>query len=342
MRKLAFLLLSVLLLAPLSACRDRAPVLYRDTSYGYFDTVSILSGYETDEDRFREAAAGVWSIFAHYHRLSDRYQNYEGLNNLKTLNDAAGLLPVKLEDDLLDLLEYAVETYELTLGEVNVAMGNVLALWHDARENAAADPDSAAIPDEGALEAASLHTDITCLVIDRENGTALLSDPLMSLDLGALAKGYATEQAARWLSENGYEHYAINAGGNIRAVGTKPNDENWIFGIEDPSGETAYLAKVPVTLGSLVTSGSYLRYFTVDGVRYHHIIDAETLMPLDTFQSVSVLTENSALADALSTALFNLSETEGLALVESLEGIEAFWVRADGTTFASSGFPTAD
>lgn len=342
MKKAVLFLLCLALLSSLTACRTDTPVLYRDTVYHYFDTVSILSGYETDEGRFKEAAAGVWTIFEHYHRLADRYKTYEGINNLKTLNDAAGLLPVELEDDLLDLLQYGVEMYELTLGEVNIAMGSVLRLWHDARDGAAANPESAAIPEAEKLEAAGLHTDITALLIDREAGTARLSDPLMSLDLGALAKGYATEKAAKWLSENGFHHYAINAGGNIRAVGAKPGGERWVFGVEDPSGETAYLAKVPVTAGSLVTSGSYLRYFTVDGVRYHHIIDAESYMPLDTFLSVSVLTENSALADVLSTALFNLSEEDGVAFVESLEGVEAFWVRADGSTFASSGFPTVD
>jgi thiamine biosynthesis lipoprotein len=174
------------------------------------------------------------------------------------------------------------------------------------------------------------------------NSTVTITDPEMKLDVGAIAKGYAVEMVARALEEKGISGYILNIGGNVRAVGAKADGEPWTVGLENPmeDEDKPYIAYLSLTKEALVTSGSYQRYYVVDGKRYHHIIDPETLMPSEGFTSVSVLCESSAMGDALSTALFCMSLEEGMALVESLEDVEVMWVLTDGTKQASSGFPS--
>ena len=161
----------------------------------------------------------------------------------------------------------------------------------------------------------------------------------MKLDVGAIAKGYAVEMVAQYMEQKGITGYVINVGGNVRTLGGKPDGNGWTVGIENPDPESdEYLAKVQLSGQSLVTSGSYQRYFLVGDRRYHHIIDPTTLMPSDYFTSVSIICNSSALGDALSTALFCLPYEQGAALIESLEGVEAMWLTVDGEKLYSSGF----
>ena len=166
-----------------------------------------------------------------------------------------------------------------------------------------------------------------------------MSDPLLSLDAGALGKGYAARAIGEALSRAGCTDFLINLGGNTVAYGTKPGGEPWRVTVEIPeeAGDTASPILALRDM-ALVTSGTYQRYFTVDDVRYHHVIHPDTGYPADTALSVSVLCADSALADAFSTALLNCPPAEGLAWAETLEGIEAFWILPDGTTQQTSGF----
>ena len=130
----------------------------------------------------------------------------------------------------------------------------------------------------------------------------------------------------------------LNLGGNIRVIGPKYKDTPWNVGVEDPSGKNTPITTVALTNGSLVTSGTYQRYYEVNGQKFHHIIDPSTLNPADRYLSVSVLAENSALADGLSTALFCTDIQSGLALINELSGVEAMWIDADGSITYSAGF----
>ena len=161
----------------------------------------------------------------------------------------------------------------------------------------------------------------------------------MSLDVGALGKGYATERAAEMLISRGVTSYVLNVGGNIRAIGEKVSGQGWVTGITNPdkTSDEAFVCKVVIKNVSLVTSGDYERYYTVNGTRYHHIIDPETNMPSEYFSSVSVFTLDSGLADALSTALFCMSYEEGKALVASIGGVDVIWVTKNGDMLYTEG-----
>ena len=190
------------------------------------------------------------------------------------------------------------------------------------------------------MEEAAKHTNILDIVIDDERNTVLLKDKLMRLDVGAIAKGYATEEIAKKLQSLGVSSYMLNVGGNIRLIGSKANGEKWKVGIQDPdeSATNNSIAILELQDFAIVTSGSYQRYYYVDGVKYHHIIDPKTLMPENKYVSVSVVAKDSALADALSTALFNLSLDDGKALIKDLNDVYVMWIDMDNKIHYSSGF----
>ncbi len=302
---------------------------YKDF-FGHFNAVSTrVSDYSGGSEEDFVAVCGLAEeMLDRYHKLFDIYNTYEGVVNIKALNDKAGEGPVKISSELFDFLEFSKEVYTLTRGEVNIAMGAVLSIWHDCREAGNEHPDEAALPDMALLTAAAEHTDINDLVLDKENMTAALLDPEMSLDVGAIAKGYSVEKIAEAIKNTGRSSYVIDSGGNIRAIGEKPDGSSWKTGIKNPfGGEHIYTTELRDS--AAVTSGNYERYYTVNGARYHHIIDKDTLMPSSYFASVTIIAPDSGLADALSTALFNMSYDEGRALADSLN-IKVVWVTPDG------------
>lgn len=308
-------------------------------NFGYFDTVSYVYTYAGDSDEaFEKNTEEVFEILSYYHQLFDIYHEYSGVTNLRTLNKNAGGDAMKVDPELIDFLLYAKELYTLTGGEMNVMMGSVLRLWHDARTLASEKPAEAYVPDMDKLTAANSLTDISLLEIDVENSTVRIAKSGASIDVGALGKGYATEKAAEHLESLGVTSYVLNIGGNIRIIGAKPDGTGWRTGVTNPRGE-GYATYINIADISCVTSGDYERYYTVNGVRYHHIIDKDTLMPSDYFSSVTVLTKNSGLADALSTALFSMSLEDGQALLASIDAdIQVLWIDKDGTQYTTEGF----
>ena len=300
-----------------------------------FDTVTTMVGYADSQETFTAQAQQIHDELLEYHQLYDIYNDYDGMNNLKTVNDNAGIAPVEVDARILDMLEFSRELYEETGGRVNVAMGGVLSLWHDAREAGIEDPANAYLPDQDALEKAARHADWSNVVIDEEAGTVYLADPDMSLDVGAIAKGYAVERVC----ETAPAGMLISVGGNVRATGPKPDGSPWVVGIENPDGGD-FLHTLYVEDSSVVTSGDYQRYYLVDGQRYHHIIDPDTLYPATRWRSVSILCADSGLADGLSTALFTLSQEDGQKLLDAFDA-EALWMTQDGELLYSPGFQAA-
>ena len=335
------LCLALVLALPLAGCFGKPDKIEpKGKSYfTYFDTVSYVFDYSGDSaERFDDRSAEVSGILEEYHQLLDIYHEYSGINNLCTINRLAGGEPVSVDEKLIRFLSYAKDLYTLTGGEMNVMMGAVLRLWHDCRTAASDDPSVACVPSEQELAEAARHTDISLLEIDSENLTVRITDPLSSIDVGALGKGYATERAADYLFSQEAYGYVLNVGGNIRIIGTKPDGSGWITGIKDPNDPDGNFAlSLLLSDTACVTSGIYERYFTVDGVRYHHIIDKDTLYPADYFSSLTVITADSGLADCLSTALFCMSQEDGQKLIDKIGGVEVLWIYPDGSMAFTEG-----
>ena len=307
--------------------------VYEATFLSLFDTVTVIKGAADSQEEFSEITQSIHDQLQEYHQLFDIYHDYDGINNLKTVNEMAGQTPVEVDKRIIELLLDCKEYYALTGGMVNVAMGSVLKLWHYARNDGIDDPQNAEVPDMDQLLDAARHTDMDAVVIDEEKSTVYISDPDVQLDVGAIAKGWSVQRVV----ETAPKGLLISVGGNVCATGPK-NEEGmpWVIGVQNPS-EDSYLHTLYVDNECVVTSGDYQRYYVVDGKVYHHIIDPDTLLPGTNWRSVSIVCADSGLADALSTALFLLPLEDGMQLAEKCDA-EAMWVDAEGNQYYTPDF----
>ncbi|MBE5801602.1 MAG: FAD:protein FMN transferase [Clostridiales bacterium] len=333
LKRFVILMLCAAMLLP--GCARGEMKRYSASFLGVFDTVTAVVGVSEDMEVFRATAQRISDELTVYHRLYDIYHTYDGMNNLCTVNQMAGVEPVQVDRRIIDLLLFCREMSQATGGLVDVTWGSVLCLWHDARTYSINDPENAYLPDLAALEEAAQHTGFDKIIIDEEASTVYITDPMTRLDVGAVAKGYAVEQVARTLPEG----MMLSVGGNVRVTGHNLlTGEAWTAGVQDPEGtDSDYLHVVKLDGVSIVTSGDYRRYFTVDGTRYGHIIDPDTLYPGTLWRAVCILVPDSGVADALSTALYLLPRQEGQQLLERF-GAEAMWMAPDGEAFYSPGF----
>ena len=341
MKRIIVFVLCVLLCVPaLSSCK-KAPAKYTEYSFDYFDTVTTITGYAASQAEFDRISGDVLARLGEYHKLYTIYHRFQGMENLCTVNELlnGAHRTVTVDRRIIDLLLYAKEMYEKTGGKVNIAMGSVLSIWHDYRTEGSDEPWNAKLPPMEELAEAAKHTDIENILIDEAASTVTLADPKMKLDVGAVAKGWSVQKVA----EKAPSGLLISVGGNVCATGAKdPSGTPWVVGITDPNGGN-YLHTIENTDKSVVTSGDYQRYFVVDGKMYHHIIDPATLMPAEYFSSVTIITEDSGLADALSTALFCMSYEEGKSLVESLDvEVDVIWIDLDYNLTKTEGILLVD
>ena len=333
-RLLCVLLLACVLSGCASGSTQPEQKQYTASFLDVFDTVTSIVGKADGEEAFREKTAGIHDELRKYHQLFDIYNGYDGINNLKTVNDNAGIAPVTVDEAIIALLKDCKAYYELTCGMVNPAMGSVLQLWHVARNDGINDPAHAYLPKEDKLQEAAKYMDFDAVILDEAASTVYIADPNVRLDVGAVAKGWSVQRVA----ENAPAGLLMSVGGNVCATGPKdPSGTPWVVGIQNPDGGDQYLHTLYLTEGSLVTSGDYQRAYVVDGELYHHIIDPGTLYPSTLWRSVTILCEDSGLADALSTALFLLPLEEGQALLDKT-GAFAMWVNRNGEIFYSPGF----
>ena len=348
-RMTAALLAAVLSLGLLVGCKPKKELTrYSTIFYDVFDTVTQVIAYCESEEEFNTQMQALHQDLVAYNQLYDIYNDYDGVTNVKTINENAGKAPVQVDDRILSMLELAQQMYKLTGGKINIAMGSVLGIWHDYREAAEQNASEAdnTLPAQEELEAAAQHCDINDLVIDEDAKTVYLSDPEMSLDVGSVGKGYAVEMVCRAAEARGLTSALVSVGGNLRAIGIKPDGSQWTGGVENPWNASEVYTNTNSIFGSpinmsdlaLVTSGDYQRYFVVDGKRYHHIIDPDTLWPAAYYNGVTVLCPDSGMADCLTTALFCMPLEEGQKLVESLDGVEAMWCTPDKQATTSSGW----
>lgn len=317
----AFLFLAVIF--SLLSCAERREPKSR-TFFGYFDTFITVYDYTGGRKKdFDAMCADVEGEIEKYHKLLDIYNKYEGVVNLAQINESDEELEVSPE--LFEFLSFAVQMHEKTGGEVNIAFGAVLEIWHKYRE------EGERVPSAEILNEANLHTDIKSLSLNAEKMTALRLDEKMKLDAGALGKGYALEAVGEYIREKYGEGYVLDFGGNLKAIGKKKNGDGWTTGIKNPDKSAgAYAYTTTLSDRCISTSGNYERFYTVSGVNYHHIIDKDTLFPQNYYASVSVICKSGALSDALSTAFFNMTKEEIKATKSNFADIEIIIVYENG------------
>lgn len=307
----------------LSACSPKKTLqMFSNTSVSSgFDTyISIKASAFSKEEFDNYFNQGIKS-FEYLNKLFDIYKSYDGINNLKTINDNAGKEPVKVDPIIIDMLLEAKEFYDASNGEFDITLGPVLKIWHNYRSEGIdlmQQGNFGKTPSISELEEANKCVGWNNVEIDKENNTVFLNNECSSLDVGGIAKGYSTEKVAQELQEANVQVGIVDAGGNNRTINSKLDGTPWVVGIQSPTGSADSIIAIKVDGSmSFVTSGDYQRYYIAeDGNTYNHIIDPKTLFPANYYHSVSIITNNSGIADALSTTLFTMDFKKGNQFIE--------------------------
>lgn len=256
---------------------------------------------------------GKKSVYDEISKRISGIDNEFNVNNdnseISNVNKNAKISPVKVSDDFAFVLKTALEAAELSDGDFNPALGKLIKLWGINTENAH-------VPKLPEIAEAKSHCDWKKIIFDEKNQMVFLDDEEMSLDFGAIAKGFAADEIAKICRERNVRRAIIDLGGNVLAFGKKSENENWNVGIKNPDAPESEVSKVvSIEEGSVVTSGNYERYFIQDGKRYHHILDGKTGFPAESgLKSVTVICRKSIVADALSTTFFVAGKEKSLRL----------------------------
>ena len=308
---------------------DAAPAVERrivSTSYGAMGTTVRFTAFTGEPARAR---AAFEAALAEFHRLEDLHSNWRPHSDVSRLNARAGVRPVEVAPETLELLGLAKRMHALTGGKFDVSFGALSDLWrfdHDQDNR---------VPEPAAIAARLPLVDAGRIRLHPDEGTAYLPEAGMAVHLGGIGKGYAVDRAVRILRERGLDSFMVQAGGDLYAAGRR-GDRPWRVGIRDPrGGPSDFFAAAEVEDRTFSTSGDYERFFVKDGVRYHHILDPETGRPARGVRSVTVLAPSAVEADALSTGVFLLGIEAGLAVVEARPGVGAVLVDDDGRVHVS-------
>lgn len=310
--------------SPVSAQPDATPAPEPKSQVGfYFDTVVTMTVYTDDE-----------SLLADVQKECQRYDQLLSKtaedSDVWRINHSQGQR-VAVSDETREILEKALEYSRLSDGAFDVTIEPCVALWDFSEDS------DKTLPDEKALAQAAERVDWQQVDIN-EDGVLLPEG--VTIDLGAIAKGYITDRIADFMRQRGVESGYLNFGGNVLTIGGKPNGEPWSIGIRDPKapGGQDIIGAVKSRDMAVVTSGIYERGFDLDGVRYHHLLDPATGWPVQNeLAGVTIVAEDAFDADALSTTVFNLGLEAGVDFVEQLEGVEAIFVTGEDDLIWTSG-----
>lgn len=339
-RNINYLALFVAMVMAFAGCGMSGSRRYSSAFAGAFDTVIQFTAYVNSKKEFDEYFSYLERRMTELSRQFDRFNEYEGIVNVHTINSSAGKQPVKVSEELYGLMKFSVEANYKTGGYVDVALGKVYSAWKEFLLQPEVRPVP---PDTKELLELSENSKISDIVLNDKASTVFLKNEGMVLDVGATAKGYAVELLEKELKQLGCTQFIINAGGNVYA-GEYPDDNKkttWSIGVQNPdkinNASVQNIAVVSLENISAVTSGNYERYRVYNGKNYCHIINPKTLVPSEEFSSVTVITPSSAMADVYSTALFCMPYAEGKALADR-EGLAVFWIFPNGEKAYTDSF----
>ncbi len=283
-------------------------------------------------DEGKEAA--LKPAFDRVKELGDKITINQKGSEIDEVNEQAGIKPVKVSDDVYTLVKRAYEYSQDSQGGFDMAIGAITQLWRIGF-------DDARKPSQEEIDQALKLVDYHKIELNDQEKTVYLKEKGMIIDLGAIAKGYITDEVVKVLKKQGVTTAIVDLGGNVYVLGHSPRGENqdWTVGIQDPNmARGSVLGSIKERNKTLVTSGIYERYLEVDGKKYHHLFDPKTGYPFDNdIASVTIITDKSIDGDGLSTAVFSMGVKKGLEYVESElnNGTEAIFVTKDDKVYVT-------
>lgn len=323
--RIAILLGLLSLVVLLSSCAKKQ-VEPESQSFLMLGTVCKITIY--DQPSPEAFTAG----FARLKEIEDRMSLHVQDSDVEKINASAGKRAVVVTTDTFDVVRKALEIATLSRGAFDPTVGPLVQAWDIGGDNPRKPPQEE-------IDSLLPLIGYDRVALNEQDHSVFLKDEHMVLDLGGIAKGYAADEVAKVLQGYGVEHAIINLGGNVLTMGNKPDGSAWKIGIQDPDSLRGnYVMILSLVDQTLVTSGPYERFLELDGQVYHHILDTKTGYPVKSeFTSVSIITRNSFLADALSTSLYALGYEDGMALINTLDDVEAIFMTKDKHIFLSDG-----
>lgn len=314
LKKLLIVILLLVLVSLILLFIDKSSYKDYTRSYFYFDTyINVKVNTIKTEKEMNDIFNDIDYLYDSYHKLTDAFDSYDGIVNVYYLNNNLNNNEsIEIDTRLANIIKTGIDFYDITDGLFNVAAGNLTIKWKEFIDSCDKLPN---------MEELNVNTNINDIKLDGNNYSKSND---IKLDLGGIAKGYVTELVGRYLEENDIHSYIINAGGNVM-VGKAYNKDTFLVGITNPDNKDDMFTKVKVNNLSIVTSGSYQRYCTLDGINYNHIINPITKYPSNYMKSVTVVSKSSMMADIYSTYLFLLPVEDGLKIVNNNPDIEAIW-----------------
>lgn len=300
-----------------------------NTNIFYMNTHINVRIYSNDSVKAKKVLREIEKIYKKYHELTDRYHAYDNINNIYYINNNTDdVETITIEKELYDVIKYGIDFYEKSNGLLNINLGNVIDVWKKYRESKDGIPTIEELKNSGSIDI----KDVVLL----GNYQILNNHP--NIDLGAVVKGYVTKIVSEYLKEQGINKFLINSGSSNVLVGDHYKNGVYKIGIEDPNGNGGIYHIIKGNNIAVITSGGYERFYEYEGKIYHHIIDPFTLMPSDYMKSVTIITDDSALGDLLSTTLFLMSIEEGKEYIKQFNNVEAIWYTNDDKVIKSDGF----
>ena len=326
--KRAACLLIVIFLAFISGCTEKDR-MYRESRV-LMDTFCTITVVSPSEEKARKA---ISRGFAEIKRLDGLLNYFSEDSEITAVNRAAGIRPVRVSRETLDIVKKAVHISDITGGAFDPTIAPVVSLWNFSR-----DISNPSVPSKDAVADALRHVDYRKIKINTAASEIYLTEKGMELDLGGIAKGYAADRAVEAVKAEGIKAALVAVAGDIRGFGLNPSSsgQGWRLGIQDPRPATVserpwedIFATLELRDKAISTSGDYQRFFIKDGRRYFHILDPATGFPADTdLISVTVLAPEGYVTDSLATAVFVLGVEKGMKLLGSM-GIDGVLVCAD-------------
>ena len=289
-------------------------------------TVVTVEIYDKGKEDVLEPA------FERIQTLADQITVNEAGSEINSINANAGIQPVKVSKDIFELMD-AGNAYSIqSNGSFDISIGPLTDLWRigfpDARK-----------PTQSEIDAVLPSIDYTQIELNEEEQTVFLKNKGMRLDLGAIAKGFITDQVAEVLKENDVTTAIIDLGGNIYVMGNNPSGKDWTVGIQDPfAARRETIGVISESNKSVVTSGIYERVLEVDGKNYHHLLDPVNGYPFNNdLAGVTIISSKSVDGDGLSTSVFSKGIEGGLEFIEQFEGTEAIFISTEKKVYITSG-----
>ena len=292
--------------------------------------ITVSSEGEEEGNKWIDAA------FEFISSIESQLSTYQPTSDTSRINDAAGIEPVQVHKETFDLIVRCQRLSDLTQGAFDITYGSVdKRLWNF-------DTQMTQLPDKITAQKMVRLINYRNIELDRANLTVMLKEKGMRIGFGGIGKGYAAEKTREWLRLQGIQAGIVNASGDLTTWGLQPNGREWTIGIADPNQSGSIFSFLNVSDMAVATSGNYEKFVVINGKKYSHTIDPRTGLPITGIKSVTIITPNAELADALTTPIAIMGIEAGLDLIDQLHQVECIIIDDDDKIYTSKNIQWKD